>query len=147
MRSRSLLLAAALALAGGGCAEDPTSRPTEFHYLHATIIEPYCATIGCHSNATQQGRTMNLDLSTPESAYLGLTGRACGTVDATHPVTNYVCQAPNPLCMQTPVAELTQRLEGHCCGAYPQMPADKPLPAAEQALLIKWIDEGAPCQP
>jgi hypothetical protein len=151
MDARHLLLSGALLIAAGcatGCAEDPGDRPTEFHYLHASIIRPNCATIGCHSYATQQGSELGpLDLSTPEAAYLGLTGLSCGDADATHHVSNYVCQAPNPLCKNTPVAELTLRLEGKGPNPYPVMPADHPLPDAEQQLLIDWVNEGAPCEP
>ncbi len=78
-----------VAIVVGGCA-DPVDRSTDWNYLHATIIEPSCATTGCHSAATAQ---KDIDLSSPESAYFALTSIECA-----HP-----CQGPDasPICGQT----------------------------------------------
>ncbi|MEZ4368751.1 MAG: hypothetical protein R2939_21110 [Kofleriaceae bacterium] len=68
---RHLLLLAGTAAAIAGC-DGPDDRPTTWAYLHATIIEPGCATAGCHSRLSNQG---GLNLASAKTAHAQLTGR------------------------------------------------------------------------
>jgi hypothetical protein len=105
---RLLLISAALALAA--CADPPEGTP-DFDFLHAAIIEPSCATIGCHSAATAQG---DKDFSTRDVA----------------------CEE-----MLESGALLIPLLRGEEEFAdYPQMPPDVPLPETDIELLARWLN-------
>jgi hypothetical protein len=114
----------ACALALAGCVE-AEERSTDFEYLHAAIIEPMCATVGCHSRQTQQSPPNReaFDLSTPT--------RACFFLN------------------DVPPGNLIDLLEGDFNDTtgdeYRQMPPDVPLPAADVELMVRWINEGASC--
>jgi len=75
---RPLLLAGALALATG-CAEPPDNG-ADFKYVYATVIQPRCATEGCHSAASAYTLTNTgpIDFSSAVTAYSELTGVDCG---------------------------------------------------------------------
>jgi hypothetical protein len=126
MKAR-LLLAGALAVSGCVEVED---RSTDFEYLHAAIIEPTCATVGCHSRQSQQSppNTLGLDLSTPTRACAALRDRND----------------------QPPGDVLILYLEGNRNDMvepiYDQMPPDVPLPSADIELIRAWLDAGAPCE-
>ena len=93
-----------------GCLPANEPPPAEWAYLHAAIIEPSCATIGCHSAATAQE---DRDYSTPESA----------------------CES-----MRRSGVTLIGLLRGEEQGAdYPQMPPDVPLPETDIELMAKWL--------
>jgi hypothetical protein len=144
-----LLFAGALALTGCVEAEE---RSTNWNYLHAAIIEPSCATIGCHSAATKAaGPTfLSVDLSTPDVAYETLTGVACGSGDtpgvlavevASDVGTDYALMLllegrPFPDRDEFPGAEVELR----------QMPPDAPMVPANLALIRRWLEAGAPCE-
>jgi hypothetical protein len=108
----ALLLAGALLAPGCVDAED---RSTDFGYVHAAIVAPSCATIGCHSAAT---RIAGLDLSTPAVACRNLS--------------------------DYPPAALEALLRGDAPGV-PRMPLDVPLPAADIAILRAWREADVPC--
>ena len=110
---RLLLISAALVLAA--CA-DPPEEPADLNYLHAAIVEPNCATIGCHSAATAISPPGDppIDLSTPQG----------------------MC---DKLSTATPAL-----LRGEAGGDYPQMPPDVPLPSTDIELLTTWINGGQP---
>ena len=110
-------------------------RPAAWSYVHAAIIEPNCATAGCHSQLTA---IAGLSLASREGAYTMLTGRVCG--EPIGPETaprNYVTPfAPE-------YSQLVYQLRGDSIDV---MPPDVPLPASEIALVVRWIDEGAVCE-
>jgi hypothetical protein len=78
-----------------------------------------------------------VDLSTPDAAYLVLTGRVCGGPEAPgQPVGNFVRPG------QPESSELMYLLRGNQITI---MPPDVPLPDVEIALIERWILEGATC--
>jgi hypothetical protein len=134
-------------MALAGCVE-AEERSTNWNYLHAAIIEPSCATIGCHSEATRAaGPTIpELDLSAPDVAYFGIAGVECG--DPMPGLLTEIGPEPDyPLMLIL----LGQRWPGR--DDFPggeveltQMPPDSPLPPANLALIRQWLEAGAPCE-
>lgn len=144
-----LLLAGALVMTGCVEAEE---RSTNWTYLHAAIIEPSCATIGCHSEATKAaGPTFQeVDLSTPEVAYLTITGVECGSGD-TPDVLTVVLPSDDGIddygLMHILLGRrYADRFEAGGEVELAQMPPDSPLPPANLALIRRWLDAGAPCE-
>ena len=144
-----LLFAGALAVAGCVEAEE---RSTNWNYLHAAIIEPSCATIGCHSEATQAaGPTfLAVDLSTPEVAYETITGVACGSGDTPGVLADLV---PTDGGMDYGLMLLLEGRPFPDRDEFPgaeveltRMPPDTPLPPANLALIRRWLEAGAPCE-
>ncbi len=135
-----------LATLGFAACAEPADRSTDWSYLHATIIEPYCATAGCHSSLSAQGGpafATEVDLSDADDAYFDLTGIDCGS---SAPLGNYVG-------LDGTVVPLIQLLRGEPWEfrdmndpEYVQMPVDTPLAPAEIALIEQWIEAGAPCE-
>ena len=119
----------ACAIALAGCVE-AEERSTDFEYLHAAIIEPSCATVGCHSRQTHAGppnrEPEGLDMSTPT--------RGCFALADTLPTTLIALLNGEFDDMVEPISE------------YRQMPPDVALPAADIELIERWIDEGSPCE-
>jgi hypothetical protein len=125
------LLAAGVLVAGCGDADD---RSTHWPTLHATIIEPHCATAGCHSTMSS---TAGLDLSTPDRAYTALTGRVC--YDDPPDI-----EAPGNFVFPGDLRR--SKLWHMLLGDYVyRMPPDAPLATVEIQLIGRWIEEGAPC--
>lgn len=137
---RLLLLGAVLAL--GACA-DPEDRSTDFNYLHATIIEPSCATSGCHSAQTQNGGPLvsRVDLSSPHRACCslaadGLPNGACD--DTPIPANDWVLSAgPAPLMLLLQGIPNSQRdtLDLRCDANGATAPCD-----------YDGVSVGAPCE-
>jgi hypothetical protein len=124
---------ALLFLVLAGCL-DGEPRPARWSYLHTAIVQPACATAGCHSTLTA---IAGIDLSDREGAYTMLTGRICGEPARPHdPPRNYV--TPGSAAYST----LIYQLRGDDRDL---MPPDTPLPDAEIALVARWIDDGAAC--
>jgi hypothetical protein len=142
---RIYLLAGTLALAAAGCG-DPPDQSTDWQYLHATIIEPFCATSGCHSYANGQLGDM-VDFSTPDAAWVGLIDSPdvdeCGDpfdVDDSSWLSGTAGHAP----------DLLRLLHGTYPASdffpYEQMPADVPLAPAQIRAIEDWVAAGAPCE-
>lgn len=109
-------------------------RPASWSYIYTAIVEPSCATAGCHS---QHGAEAGIDLSTRTGAYTILTGRRCGEPPRpTDPPGNYVFPSSPER------SKLMYLLRGEDVGV---MPPDQPLPAVEIELVERWILEGASC--
>ena len=53
-------LAAILLALAGGCGSATDDRPPKWSFISATIIEPSCATVNCHSAITHQGGRRSL---------------------------------------------------------------------------------------
>lgn len=134
--NRHLLI---LGLALGACG-DPEERSTTRDYIHATIIEPNCATANCHSAGVAGGpiydvstggpidcQEIPIDLSTPESMCEDLFN--VRGFDQT--LSDYALDG-------------TDFGFSNDCGdnPYPQMPPDVPLPDGEIRLLKDWLAQG-----
>jgi len=138
---RLLLISGALAL--GACIENE-DRSTDFEYLHAAILEPSCATIGCHSAATEQGPPGYLvNLSTPSDACCSLTGSNCDDADAHYGNWTGLGTNGDP--------DLVNLLHGTYYEAglepeYTRMPIDRPLPEPDVELVKRWLEGGAQCE-
>lgn len=123
-----------LLLAGGASCDGAEDRSTSFAYIHASILRPSCTSAACHSKLGSQA---GVDLSTPEAAYLLLTGRGCTAPDvAGTPPGNFV----RPGHPET--SELVYLLRGEGGSI---MPPDVPLPDVEIEIIERWILDGAPC--
>lgn len=124
-----------------GCLPENKSPPAEWAYLHAAIIEPSCATAGCHSALTA---IAGLNLSGREGSYTVLTGHICGEpVPPEAPPRNYVTPG------SAEYSQLIYQLRGVDSEGRPirdLMPPDTPLPDREIELIATWIDEGATCE-
>jgi hypothetical protein len=107
-------------IAAAGCGEEIDPRPASWSYIHPAIVVPNCATIGCHSDTSEQ---KNLNLESEDEALDDLNeGRLVIPGDP----------STSPLILQ---------LQG--VGGRLRMPPDAPLPEADVALIQKWIAEGA----
>ncbi len=131
--SSALITVAAASLLCGGCL-DAEDRSTSWPALHAAIIEPACATSGCHSKMTSQA---GVNLATPVDAYTVLTGRICTDQPPAGVAPGNFVFPGDPT-----RSKLIHLLRGEQVG---RMPPDSPLPAVEIELLERWILEGAPC--
>ena len=107
----------ALLVAGCGGTDD---RPAKWSFISATITEPSCATVNCHSQVTQQG---GLDLNDRVTGYNNL-------VNGFYVIPGQPDQSTllKWLNAQSPI----------------RMPPDNPLPAADIDLITSWIADGAP---
>jgi hypothetical protein len=131
---RLILALIALALAPIAACSTAADRPTDWDYVHTAILRPSCATSACHSRLGSQA---GIDLSTPDAAYVFLTGRVCGAPELPgEPVGNFV-RPGHP-----ESSELMYLLRGESITI---MPPDVPLPDVEIAIIERWILEGATC--
>jgi hypothetical protein len=105
-------------LAWAGCGAEVDPRPTTWGYIHAAIIAPNCATIGCHSYVSRQ---RDLSLERAESARAALLDRR-DVVPG---------DESSPLMFQ---------LRGQ---QRARMPPDAPLAAGDVDLIRRWIASGA----
>ncbi len=112
-------LAAVAALFAAGCGSATDDRPHTWAFISATITEPSCATVNCHSQFTQRA---GLDLSARNVGYYTLVnGFYVIPQDSAGSSLTYVLNASGSL----------------------RMPPDNPLPIADIQLIEKWIDAGA----
>ena len=117
---RSTLLAAVVA-AGIGCGSTTDDRPVKWSFISATIIEPSCATVNCHSEIAQRA---GVDLHDRATGYRDLVDR------------RFVI--PSDQTGSSAILKL-MNAEGSI-----RMPPDSPLPDADIALIDNWIKAGAP---
>jgi len=103
-----------------GCGSMTDDRPAKWSFISASIIEPSCATVNCHSAVAQRA---GVDLHDRDTGYHALVDH--GFVNAKMPD-------------QSPVLYL-MRASGSI-----RMPPDIPLPEADIQLIQKWIAAGAP---
>jgi hypothetical protein len=115
---RALVIGGLCAVAvAAGCGGTTDDRPAKWSFISATIIEPSCATVNCHSAVAQRA---SVDLHDRETSYHALVDR--------------------PFVKGGEQSQLVALLRGQ--GAV-RMPPDGPLPAADVDLIIRWIDAGA----
>ena len=123
-----------------GCLPTENGPPARWHYLHTAIIQPSCATAGCHSALTA---IAGINLADAEGGYAILTGHICGQPSRPEdPPRNYVTP------WSSDYSELIYQLRGVTADGRPYrnvMPRDTPLPDVEIDLIARWIDGGAPC--
>ncbi len=116
---RGLILVAAVA-ALIGCGGTTDDRPARWSLISATIIEPSCATVNCHSAVAQRA---GVDLHDRNTGWNSLVTR--GFVQ------------PNDQTHSSAILYL-MNAQGSI-----RMPPDVPLPEADIALIDKWIMNGA----
>ncbi len=116
---RGLILVAAVA-ALIGCGGTTDDRPARWSFISATIIEPSCATVNCHSAVAQRA---GVDLHDRNTGWNSLVTR--GFVQ------------PNDQTHSSAILYL-MNAQGSI-----RMPPDVPLPEADIALIDKWIMNGA----
>src|SRR3954451_14429058 len=102
-----------------GCNGATDDRPARWSFISATIMEPSCATVNCHSAITHQG---GVDLSARQIGYQSL-------------VPTFFVFPGDP--QNSPVVNL-MNAQGSI-----RMPPDNPLPEADIVLIEKWIADGA----
>jgi hypothetical protein len=117
-RRRLVLVASAAALIGCGGATD--DRPAKWSFISATITEPSCATVNCHSEIANRA---GVDLHDRASGYRDLVTRG------------FVLPTSDPQ-----ASALVHLLDGR--GSI-RMPPDAPLPEADVTLIERWIADGA----
>jgi hypothetical protein len=124
----------AWACAGASCASED-DRPATWSYVWATIIEPSCTTVGCHSSFSA---TYGFRFDSKKGAYTYLTGRSCDEPDAPGaPPRSYVSPG------QPDRSQLVYLLRGEDVPR--RMPPDTPLPERDIELIERWILDGAEC--
>jgi hypothetical protein len=117
------VVAAALSIVVSGCNGSSDDRPKSWAFISATIMEPSCATVNCHSAITHQG---GVDLSAREIGYETLVGKpGDGGFQTFYVYPGYP--------QFSPVVNL-MNAEGST-----RMPPDNPLPQADIQLIENWI--------
>ncbi len=111
-----------MAALGLGCGSATDDRPATWSFISATIIEPSCATVNCHSAVAQRA---GVDLHDRATGHKALVDR--------HFVVPSDQSVPR-------MSALLYLLNGQ--GAL-RMPPDGPLPEADIDLIDKWIAAGA----
>ena len=112
-------LAAGAALFSAGCGSATDDRSPTWSFVSATITEPSCATVNCHSAFTQRA---GLNLSARDVGFYTLVnGFYVIPHDSADSSLTYVLNASGSL----------------------RMPPDNPLPIVDIQLIDKWIDAGA----
>ena len=116
---RGLFLVVAAAAALIGCGGTTDDRPAKWSFISATITEPSCATVNCHSEVAKRA---GVDMHDRASGFDAMVMK--GFVDPTSPDTSAVIYL--------------MRGQGST-----RMPPDMPLPEADIVLIRNWIAAGA----
>ena len=119
LRALTLLFPVAAALATAGCGSSD-NRPAKWSFISATITEPMCATVNCHSAVAQR-------------AGIDMHDRAAG----------YNSMVTKGFVMPGNVSGSTIFAWFHGQGAM-RMPPDIPLPQDDIDLIANWVMAGAP---
>jgi len=125
-----LVLAAVTVATGVGCGGTHDDRPARWSFISATIIEPACATVNCHSAITHQG---GVDLSNSTIGYqtlVNVNGSSTADGGATFYVYPKYPQYSSLITLLNAVGSL-------------RMPPDNPLSEADIQLISDWIQQGA----
>jgi hypothetical protein len=118
-------VAALAAVLGAGCGSAKDERPAKWSFISATIIEPSCATVNCHSAITKQG---GVDLSSEQIGYQTLV--MTNSIDKTYYVYPKYPEYSQLITLLNAVGSI-------------RMPPDNPLPEADIVLIENWISDGA----
>ena len=119
------LAIAALGVACAACAGED-DRPARWSYISTTIIQPNCATAGCHSALSATG---GVQLHSREAGYVALVGSPDDPEQR-----NLVVPG------QPDQSKLMYLLRGEEIW---RMPPDGQLPQADIDLIERWILDGA----
>jgi hypothetical protein len=113
-------LATVVAVLAAGClGSTDDDRPAKWSFISATITEPSCATVNCHSQITQRA---SVDLHARDIGFYTLK--------------NGFYVIPNDAADSSLIYLLN-------ASGSRRMPPDNPLPSADVLLIEKWIDDGA----
>jgi hypothetical protein len=110
-----LVLVAVAALAA--CNHTDNNRPATLEYITEAILQPSCAQYDCHSS------------------FARAKGYAFDTVDAARQSLRPIVTVDEPETSLLYVV-LTRKIK--------RMPYDSPLPDKDIALILQWIQDGAP---
>ena len=127
---KRLVLIAAL---GGACGATTDDRPRTLEYITDTILAPTCASAACHSAFKQE---LGDAFDSVENARLSIMANSL--VDITSPKDSTIYKS------------ITEGVQGVYSGVKSRMPYDAPMPDADVALILDWIQkgaEGAQCLP
>ena len=119
-RARLAAVAAALALFTVGCGGTTDDRPARWPFISATITEPSCATVNCHSAVTHSSGIYLHDSAAGYKSLVGGLYVIPGQADQSSLTTVWLTNAA-PL----------------------RMPPDNPLPDVDVQLIAAWINAGA----
>jgi hypothetical protein len=125
-----LALAAVSVATGVGCGGTKDDRPAQWSFISATIIEPACATVNCHSAITHQG---GVNLSSSTIGYQTLVN-VHGSPNADGGSTFYVYPGYPQYSSLITVLNAVGSI---------RMPPDNPLSQADIQLISDWIKQGA----
>jgi hypothetical protein len=118
--ARLLAIAALGSMLGvAGCGSDNDDRPAKWSFISAAIVEPACATVGCHSALAQQA---SVNLSARDVGYDALVNR--------HFVTAGFPDESSVMALMKGQGSV-------------RMPPDLPLPGPDIQLIGRWILNGA----
>jgi hypothetical protein len=125
-----------------GCGSDTDDRPATWSYIYPAIIAPSCATASCHSDFTNRG---GVNFGYSDEAYYQMVCRHF-VVTCPTPTMPFICDntitTSDPSCPTRAAADSQVIHQMNADGAQ-RMPPDFPLPAADIALISKWITNGA----
>jgi hypothetical protein len=126
---RLVLIGALLGSASGACGVSNDDRPRTLEYITQAVLAPTCAAAQCHS------------------AFKREVGDQFDTVDATRQsiVNNGLVDilAPKSSLLYTSITVGAPSILSPGSGNV-RMPFDAPMPDADVALILHWIEEGAP---
>ena len=114
-----LVLVAAIALAA--CNQTDNNRPATLEYITEAILQPSCSQYDCHSSFRRE------------------KGYAFDTVDAAR-----ASLQPTGVVNTSPGEEQSSLIYQVLTRKIKRMPYDSPLPDKDIALILQWIQNGAP---
>jgi len=123
-----LVLIGALFAAASGCGATD-DRPRTLAYITDTIFAPTCASAQCHSAFKRQ---VGDQFDTADAARQSIVVN--GLVDVSDPPSSILYQS---------ITIGTQSLLDRSSRTKVRMPYDAPMPDADVALILHWIEDGA----
>ena len=125
-----VLIGALLGGAAGACGATDDDRPRTLEYITRTVLAPSCAAAECHSAFTME---VGDQFDTAEATRRSIVANVLvNTLDPTSSVLYKSITVGEPSLLD-PLSGLVVR-----------MPFDAPMPDADVALILHWIEDGAP---
>jgi hypothetical protein len=125
-----VLIGALLGSAAGACGATDDDRPRTLDYITRTVLAPSCAAAECHSAFKNE---VGDQFDTAEATRRSIVANVL--VDTLEP-------AQSTLYKSITVGEPS--LLDPTSGLLVRMPFDAPMPDADVALILHWIEDGAP---